>query len=151
GTTLFDHTANHLDGTLGGGTAGNVPQWVAVSAESLTAPAGVLGNLAPPVTQALALDGATDVVSVADSPTVRPASFTIEGWVNLSTVNGFQPFFSKPVGGVANDSMQVWYQGGSLNAALGSSSGTSSITFGWAPSVNTWYHVAYAVTYAGTS
>lgn len=94
-------------------------------------------------------------VSIPDSPAVRPQSLTIEGWANLTgTPSPVQSYFDKPLGTINQDSYAIWYQNGTLHAAIcadGSSGYPSNVVQVDAPSfsLNTWHHVAMTFDDAG--
>jgi hypothetical protein len=82
-------------------------------------------------------------VSITDAPSLRISSLTIEGWVNFSSTAGFQTIFAKTVGSGFQDSYAVWYVNGTLNGETGTANTFTQISAPWAPTVGTWYHVAY--------
>jgi hypothetical protein len=109
---------------------------------------GILANgasFAPgKVGRAFSLDGVNDSVEIADAPSLRPASLSVEGWVWFSAANGVQLIFAKPVGPTFYDSYAVWLENGTLRGVIGdaASSGTVS-SFPFSPDLGQWYHVAF--------
>ena len=96
------------------------------------------------VGQAFSLDGFSNSVDIADSPTLRPASFTIEGWFLFTAVNGVRVLFAKAVGSSSFDSYAVWLENGTLRANIGDSAGSGpTFIVDWSPNLGQWYHVAF--------
>jgi hypothetical protein len=96
------------------------------------------------VGQAFSLDGVNDYVSIPDSPSLRPASVTLEAWVNFSSASGAQHMFAKPVGGGSADSYVVWLESGNLKGAVYDiNGGASAISIPFTPVVGRWYHVGF--------
>ncbi|MCX8155476.1 MAG: FG-GAP-like repeat-containing protein [Verrucomicrobiae bacterium] len=79
-------------------------------------------------------------VQIPDSPSLRPVNFTLEGWVNFTTLNYIQHLFAKTWGSGTDNSYVVWYEGGSLRAYL---RGGPSLSYTWTPQLGRWYHVAF--------
>lgn len=104
---------------------------------------GTLGAPTPPAGSDLRFDGVDDLVAVADSPSLRPASLTAEAWVNFSALpSNVGSIFGKTVGSGYLDSFAVWYQNGTLYAGVSSASALDYGGFAWNPPLNTWHHVA---------
>ena len=81
---------------------------------------------------------------VEDSPALRPASLTLEGWFNFSSLSGVRVLFGKTLGTGSSDSYVVWYNSGALRAVVQSAAGGgSALAYTWTPEIGTWYHVAY--------
>ena len=76
------------------------------------------------VGQSFHFDGVNDYVSVPDAPALRPASFTIEGWVKVQDPNGVHVIVSKPQGASSADSYSVWLASGVLYAAVSDNAGS---------------------------
>ncbi|HWX21951.1 MAG TPA: LamG-like jellyroll fold domain-containing protein, partial [Candidatus Binatia bacterium] len=96
------------------------------------------------VGQAFALDGISDCVLIPDSPSLRPASLTIEAWVRFDANTGIQVIFDKPLGGSTLDSFLLWLENGSLKAVISSVNGFGpTLSSPFTPTVAQWYHVAY--------
>ena len=97
--------------------------------------------LSASASSSLSFNGTNDYVQVADSPSLHPQSgVTIEAWVQFASSAGGS-IVAKPVGSAAADSFVLWYQNGALHGSIGEN--LDHIDFPWAPSVNTWYHVAF--------
>lgn len=97
------------------------------------------------VGQALLLDGFSNAVDIADSASLRPASFTIEGWVSCNAVDGLRVMFAKAVGPGYSDSFAVWLENGNLRASIGDASSSGpTFTSGWSPVPGQWYHLAFS-------
>ena len=56
------------------------------------------------VGQSFLLDGSNAYVVIPDSPSLRPASVTVEAWVKIFSTNGTQLVFEKPIGSGTLDS-----------------------------------------------
>ena len=85
---------------------------------------GGVSFVAGEVGQAFLFDGVNDYVSVPDAPALRPASFTIEGWVRIQDPNGIHVVISKPKGASSADSYSIWVASGVLYAAVSDNSGS---------------------------
>jgi len=75
---------------------------------------------------AFALDGVNDFVQVADSPSLRPASVTLETWV-FFTAAGTRVLLGKPVGSGTSDSYQIFLSGGTLGGFVGDAAGAGTV------------------------
>jgi len=95
------------------------------------------------VGQAVTFDGTNDYVSVADAPSLRPASLTIEGWFNFAASPGICNLVSKTVGSGFLDSFAIWYQNASLNGIVSTASMYSITSYPWTPVLGRWYHIAF--------
>jgi hypothetical protein len=109
---------------------------------------GVLTNgatfTAGQVGQTLAFDGADDYVLVPDSASLRPASVTIEAWVNFFATNGIRIVLVKPLGSGTSDSYGLALQDGAVLTAICDNSGFGPFLTGPANTVTgQWYHLAY--------
>jgi hypothetical protein len=94
------------------------------------------------VGQAFSFNGVNQYVQIADSPSLRPLSVTLELWFNASnTGNG--SLISKPVGAGSSDSSTIWLQSGNLNGAVGNSSAQETVSYAFTPVPGVWYHTAY--------
>ena len=93
---------------------------------------------------ALAFTG-SEYVSVPDTSAVHFSSLTIEAWVNFaSTTTGFyETIVAKPYGSATADSFAIWYQFGGLWAGVNPYNTATGIGGTWAPTLGTWYHVAF--------
>jgi uncharacterized repeat protein (TIGR01451 family) len=76
------------------------------------------------VSQGFIFDGLTGYISVPDAPALRPASLTIEGWIEIGDPNGLHVLLAKPQGGGLADSYSVWISSGVLHAAVSDASGS---------------------------
>ena len=96
---------------------------------------------------ALQFDGANRAVSIADSASLRPTSFTLAGWFRWqSTPATSQSLVAKRVGNTMFDSYQIFYDVGDrqLRGVLGTAAGFGADTvFAWTPAEGTWYHLAF--------
>lgn len=95
-------------------------------------------------------DGLNGCVSIPDSPSLRPTSVTVEAWVKISSTDGTQLVFAKPLGTGSLDSYGLALQNGVPLAAVCDINGfgtflsdTSALTLGQ------WHHLAY--TYDGST
>ena len=79
-----------------------------------------MARLSPPgkVGQSFNLDGTNDYVVIPDSPSLRPASVTLEAWVLFNATNGFRLIMGKPIGSGNLDSFALWLADGVLNGAI---------------------------------
>jgi hypothetical protein len=95
------------------------------------------------VGRAFALDGVNDYVQIADASSLRPASVTLETWVQFAGT-GTRVLVGKPVGGGTSDSYQIYLSGGNLGAFVGDAGGVGTqLNFPFTPVFGQWYHVAY--------
>jgi len=100
------------------------------------------------VGQSFLLDGSSGYVVVPDSPSLHPASVTLETWVLFNATNGFRLIIGKPVGGGVLDSFALWLSDGVLNGVICDVvSGGPVISYTMLPVIGQWYHLAY--TYDG--
>ena len=110
---------------------------------------GVLTNgatfAAGQIGQTFALDGVNDFVQVPDSPSLRPASVTIEAWVKFFATNGIRIVLVKPLGNNTSfDSYGLALQDGAVVGAICDNSGFGPFLTGPANTVTgQWYHLAY--------
>jgi uncharacterized repeat protein (TIGR01451 family) len=79
------------------------------------------------VSQGFIFDGLTGYINVPDAPALRPASLTIEGWIEIGDPNGLHVLLAKPQGGGLADSYSVWIASGVLNAAISDNAGSGPI------------------------
>ncbi|WP_035614129.1 LamG-like jellyroll fold domain-containing protein [Haloferula sp. BvORR071] len=94
--------------------------------------------------QGFLLDGVDDHVTFPDTPSLRPTSFTIEGWFLFEQATGIQVMIAKPILNSNRDSFAVWLQDGALNAAVMSPGAEGPrLQFPFTPSLGRWYHIAY--------
>jgi hypothetical protein len=97
------------------------------------------------VGQAFSLNGTNRYISIPDSPSLRPANLTVEGWFNFTiTGGGFRHLVAKTSGPGTYDSFAVWYDSGALYASICTASGQGPyLICAWTPVLGTWHHVAY--------
>jgi hypothetical protein len=95
--------------------------------------------------QAFSLDGTNDYVSSLDSPTLRPANLTIEGWFSFGATNGTRTLVSKAVGTGTLNSYMLRLNNGTRQGWVSDNSGSPPIVSyaGFQPLSNQWYHLAY--------
>jgi hypothetical protein len=98
------------------------------------------------VGQALSFNG-SNYMSAADSASLRPASVSLEAWVNFTSLPAIGTIVSKTVGTGNLNSYSLWYQGGALNGIAGGSG--AAVSYSWAPLTGTWHHVAYTFDSSG--
>jgi uncharacterized protein YjbI with pentapeptide repeats len=131
GTTASDASGENNSGILVNG-----PAWD----NSTLAP--VAGNR-----YALRFDGANRSVSISDTVSLRPESFTIAGWFRWTTApTTDQSLVAKPVGAEEFDSYQLLYAGESrqLRGMVGSAAAFgATAVYTWTPVTNAWYHIAF--------
>ncbi len=101
------------------------------------------------VGQAFSLNGSNQYVTIPDSPALRPANVSVDGWFNFSSNSGVIVLFAKPVGTGLQDSYQVFLNGGVLSAGIGDSTSSDLATSSFTPTPGTWYHIA--LTYDGST
>lgn len=96
------------------------------------------------VGQAFKLNGTNQYVTIADSPSLQPSSFTVEGWFNFRTTDQIRTLIAKAYGNGTLDSYALWYAEGQLYASISTLAGISHwLAFPWSPAPNSWHHVAY--------
>jgi hypothetical protein len=96
------------------------------------------------VGEAFSFNGSDQYVQIPDSPSLRPASVTLECWFNgsIAVLNG--NLISKPVGSGYYDSWDMWIGYGYLTGVVGSSSNLATyVTNAFTPVPGVWYHAAY--------
>ena len=104
------------------------------------------------VGQAFSFNGSSSYVSAPDSPSLRPSSLTLEGWVNFNSLpTGSGILFAKTVGTGTSESYVVWYAGTTLFGAVGTVGGVQTVSSTWTPTPGTWHHVALTFDEAGQS
>jgi hypothetical protein len=96
------------------------------------------------VGQAFLFDGADDAIEFPDAPTLRPASLTLETWIQFTGAPGNRVIFAKPLGSGTLDSYALVLYNGTLNAAVADASGFGpTLTVEFSPSASSWHHVAF--------
>lgn len=103
---------------------------------------GGAGFAAGLVGQAFSFNGAGQYVSIADSASLRPASVTVEAWVNPSVLNSIGHIVAKQNGGGSCDSYVLWLTSGQLHGAVCDSASSGTQIDGPTLPANTWTHVA---------
>jgi len=76
------------------------------------------------VNQGFSFDGVNGYIEAPDSPALRPASLTIEGWIKIRDPNGLHVLVSKPQGGGLADSYSLWVESGVIYAAISDNAGS---------------------------
>lgn len=99
------------------------------------------------VGQAFSFNGVSQYVEIPDSPTLRPASVTVECWFNASAITyEGNTVMSKPVGSAGFDSFKIWLANGNLNGCAGTSTnGGPVLSYPFTPAPGAWYHAAYTL------
>jgi hypothetical protein len=95
------------------------------------------------VKQAFSFDGVRGSIAMADSPSLRPASLTIEGWMRPQTVGGRRVIIGKRLGSGSADSYALWLDSDVLSAAVADNSGSGPVVSCSVES-GEWVHVAYS-------
>lgn len=143
-----DYSSFKANGTLGGGTAANVPTWTGASDCGLSDEAGGCYNF----------DGTNDYISIADADFTQPVNFTVSVWfkrdvtspcTGASTTCGI---VSK-IDTAATDGWEIYWDEttGRPQYQRCLSGGCSGGTFGCAaPAVGTWQHLAMYISYDPT-
>jgi hypothetical protein len=97
------------------------------------------------VGQAFSFNGDDQYVQIADSPSLRPVSVTLECWFNANTNDGGNGvFISKPVGAGQSASYAMGMNNnGNLFGLVGNANGYESLVYTLDPVPGVWYHAAY--------
>ena len=95
------------------------------------------------VGQAFSFNGKNQYVQIADSPSLRPVSVTLECWFNASNTSGKGNLISKPVGTGINDSYALWVDSGTLDGGMGNVNGQVPTRYAFNAVAGVWYHAAY--------
>ena len=91
---------------------------------------------------AFSLNGSSGVI-IADTPSLRPASITFEGWVNFASTQA--SLIGNKLAGTTNESWFIYSQNNSLvGGHATSSTGALAVSFPFTPQLGRWYHVAYS-------
>ena len=106
---------------------------------------GGVTYVAGKVGQAFNFGDSTAKVTVPDSPSLRPDSFTIEGWFNFTNYsNEFRMLLNKPSADPLYSSYNLFIYGGLLNAqATDGTSVGNSLSYELYPIPGQWYHIAF--------
>jgi Ca2+-binding RTX toxin-like protein/Tol biopolymer transport system component len=108
---------------------------------------GILG-------QAFLLNGTNNYVSIADSPSLRNDSLTVEGWFRMDQfTGGTHAIFAKPIGSASNSSYAVLLVGNYLQVQVANASGSSSAVI-WdewfnSSNIGVWNHVSMTLEASG--
>jgi hypothetical protein len=101
-----------------------------------------------PSNRALSFAGG-QVVSVPDSPSLRPEDLTLEAWARLTgSLGSFETIVAKPLGAGNGDSYAIWYEGGRINAGANPSNVATGIGVELAPELGIWHHFAFTFDHA---
>jgi hypothetical protein len=95
------------------------------------------------VGQAFSFNGDDQYVQIADSPSLRPGSVSLECWFNAKTTDGYGNLISKPVGAGSSDSYTIWIEGGTLWGSVGDSNSQPQIGYVLNPVPGVWYYAAF--------
>jgi hypothetical protein len=97
------------------------------------------------VGQAFSLNGTNQSVEIPDSPSLHPASITLEAWIKSNGGSGFRTIFHKPLGTGTGDSFKLnLNNGANLIAGIGDQDGLVNILATPYPSTpGEWHHVAF--------
>jgi hypothetical protein len=93
------------------------------------------------VGQAFALD--RGCIEVADSPTLRTDSLTLEAWFAFNVRSGVQVLFVKTRSIGPDFSYALWLDSGTLTGAVRDTG--QPVTFRFLPVLKRWYHLAYTI------
>ena len=97
------------------------------------------------VGQAFSFDGVNDYIQVADAPALRPASVTLEAWVNMDSLGGVRNIIGKAGVTSGLDSYSLWATDGVLKGAMAGASGYGPFLIApFALQTGRWHHVAYS-------
>ncbi|HEX4262948.1 MAG TPA: LamG-like jellyroll fold domain-containing protein [Verrucomicrobiae bacterium] len=97
------------------------------------------------VGQSFLFDGTTNYVLIPDSPSLRPASVTVEAWVKIFSTNGTQLVFAKPIGSGTLDSYGLALVNGAPLAAICDANGFGTFISTTTPlALGQWYHLAFS-------
>lgn len=93
---------------------------------------------------ALAFDGSKgQMLTAADSTSLRPSSFTFESWFTFSgAVGAYAALGCKTYGTGSGDSICLWFESGALHGGINASSPAGVTVAPWTPVANEWHHAA---------
>ena len=100
------------------------------------------------VGRAFNLNGTTNFIRINDSPSLRPASVSIEGWFYFSAQPNQAHLVAKAAGSGIYDSYVLFFYGGTLHGAVGDATGVDQLDSDFTPQLNQWYHIAYTYNHA---
>ncbi|MDB6133282.1 MAG: hypothetical protein JWM59_1525 [Verrucomicrobiales bacterium] len=93
---------------------------------------------------AFSFNGPAASIEIPDSPSLRPASLTLEAWVTVDADTGTAMIMGKPVGTATGNSWYLYYTNGTLNGGVGNLNEFSILSAPWRPQPGRWHHVAFA-------
>ncbi|MDB6133196.1 MAG: hypothetical protein JWM59_1439 [Verrucomicrobiales bacterium] len=93
---------------------------------------------------AFSFNGSAASIEIPDSPSLRPASLTLEAWVTMDADTGTAMIMGKPVGTATGNSWYLYYSNGTLNGGVGNLNEFSILSAPWRPQPGRWHHVAFA-------
>jgi hypothetical protein len=93
---------------------------------------------------ALAFDGSKgQMLTAADSTSLRPATFTFESWFTFSgAVGAYAALGCKTYGTGSGDSICLWFESGALHGGINATSPAGVTLAPWTPVANEWHHAA---------
>jgi Concanavalin A-like lectin/glucanases superfamily/Domain of unknown function DUF11/IPT/TIG domain/Ig-like domain CHU_C associated/G8 domain len=96
------------------------------------------------VGQALLFNGTNQYAAATDNNWLRPASFSLEGWVKFNSVplGQYAMLFGKTAGTGTSESYGVSYKDGLLWFGVGTTGGITYQTVAFTPVIGTWHHIA---------
>lgn len=83
------------------------------------------------------------VLTIADSPSLRPADVTLEAWARFSALPSFGTVVAKPFGNGSGDSYAIWYEDGRINGGANPSSVATGIGLAFTPTLGSWHHFTF--------
>jgi hypothetical protein len=156
GTFNDSYTATALILTAGSASCVNVPSGVISwfkgegSANDSVGPnngtfVGGASTSGGKVGQGFNFNGFSGYVSAPDDISLRPASVTIEGWINFASApTTLAGIAGKAFGSGFFDSYAVWYDpSGTLRGEISDAGGEMQVLASWTPVPGAWYHVAF--------
>lgn len=136
--TVISSTSTSLVVTVpAGATTGSIT--VQTSCNPATSASNFTVSGYTPFGNVITMNGANDLIVVADNVALQPPSLTIEAWVNFSALTpGVIVGRARNQPGTSNNSFAIYYAGGSLFSIVNS----TVISVPWTPVIGTWYHLA---------
>jgi len=94
---------------------------------------------------AMAFDGLSSCIVVADSPSLRPPNLTVAAWVSLpSEPTGIRTVVEKAASAGITDSFAIWFEGNVLHAHIADGVADGPLlTHTLSVSPGRWFHVLY--------